>query len=43
MILAVNVGNTHIIFGVIENSKIIQPVMSIKTDQNRPRSAMLLK
>ena len=35
MILAVNVGNTHITFGVIENSKIIQPVMSIKTDQKQ--------
>ena len=35
MILAVNVGNTHITFGVIENNKIIQPVMSIKTDRNQ--------
>ena len=35
MVLAVNVGNTHITFGVIENSKIIEPVMSIKTDQNQ--------
>ncbi len=35
MILAVNVGNTHITFGVIEKSKIIQPVMNIKTDRNQ--------
>ena len=35
MILAVNVGNTHITFGVIEKGKIIQPVMSIRTDRNQ--------
>ncbi len=35
MVLAVNVGNTHITFGVIDNGEIGYPVMSIKTDRNQ--------
>ncbi len=32
MILAVNVGNTHITFGIVDSGEILEPVMSIKTD-----------
>ena len=35
MILAVNVGNTHITFGLIESGEILNPVMNIKTDMKQ--------
>lgn len=35
MILAVNVGNTHTAFGLVESKKVHAPIMSIKTDRNQ--------
>lgn len=35
MILAINVGNTHIVFGLVDGKRILKPVMDIKTDRNR--------
>ena len=35
MLLAINVGNTHVVFGLLDGKSIIKPVMSIKTDQKQ--------
>lgn len=35
MVLAINVGNTHITFGLIESGEILDPVMNIKTDMKQ--------
>ena len=35
MILAINVGNTHIVFGVLGDGGLIPPVMSMKTDEKQ--------
>lgn len=35
MVLAVNVGNTHIIFGLCEGNDVVSSLMSIKTDRNQ--------
>lgn len=35
MVLAVNVGNTHTVFGLVDGKSILKPVMNIKTDKNQ--------
>jgi len=35
MILAINVGNTHTVFGCIRDGEITEPVMRMKTDRNQ--------
>lgn len=35
MILAVNVGNTHVVFGLVDGKNVLHPVMNIKTDMNQ--------
>ena len=35
MILAVNIGNTHITFGLVDGKSISDPVMNIKTDRKK--------
>ena len=35
MILAVNVGNTHTIFGLCDGNEVVSSMMSIKTDRNQ--------
>lgn len=35
MILAINVGNTHTVFGAIDGKNVVKPVMELKTDINQ--------
>lgn len=35
MVLAINVGNTHIDFGMVDGGKVVEPVMNVKTDQDQ--------